>query len=40
MSKERQEKALKRQINDLLKGIDDLRNNERRVLFYKAIRKE
>lgn len=40
MSKERQEKALKKQINDLLKGIDDLRNNERRVLFYKAIRKE
>ena len=40
MSKERQEKALKKQINDLLKGIEDLRNNERRVLFYKAIRKE
>ena len=28
MSKERQEKALRKQINDLLNGIDDLRSND------------
>ena len=39
MSKERQEKALKKQINDLLKGISDLRNNEGEYYSIKQLEK-
>lgn len=39
MSKERQEKALKRQIDDLINGIDDLRNNEGEYYSIKQLEK-
>ncbi len=39
MSKERQEKALKKQINDLLNGIDDLRNNDGEYYSIKQLEK-
>lgn len=39
MSKERQEKALKKQINDLLVGIDDLRSNDGEYYSIKQLEK-
>jgi len=39
MSKERQEKALQKQINDLILGIDDLRNNDGEYYSIKQLEK-
>ena len=39
MSKERQEKALRKQINDLLVGIDDLRSNDGEYYSIKQLEK-
>lgn len=39
MSKERQEKALRKQINDLLNGIDDLRSNDGEYYSIKQLEK-